>query len=146
RTAPCVAGPAAEHRRITGVVGGGRLQRCAGRPRTGPTGARGHGRAPAGAGGTAGTGANTPRLPAPLLAADSQLPNPARLRALLLDARLSYAADDAAPGRRSVDAALRIADREQRGLPLAMERGWLGPVLRRDPELADAHRSLLTAA
>src|SRR5260370_42547711 len=27
-----------------------------------------------------------------------------------------------------------------------MERGWLGPVLRRDPELADAHRGLLTLA
>jgi len=87
-----------------------------------------------------------PRLLAPMLAADSQLPNPARLKALLLDARLSYAADDAAHGRRSLESALRIAEREQLGLPLAMERGWLGPVLRRDPELADAHRTLLTLA
>jgi LuxR family transcriptional regulator, maltose regulon positive regulatory protein len=87
-----------------------------------------------------------PRLLAPMLAADSQLPNPARLQALLLDARLSYAADDAAHGRRSLESALRIAEREQLGLPLAMERGWLGPVLRRDPELADAHRTLLTLA
>ena len=94
----------------------------------------------------AGNGDDVPRLLAPLLAADSQLPNPARLQALLLDARLSYAADDAAHGRRSLESALRIAEREQLGLPLAMERGWLGPVLRRDPELADAHRSLLTAA
>ena len=86
------------------------------------------------------------RLLAPMLAADSQLPNPARLQALLLDARLSYAADDAAHGRRSLESALRIAEREQLGLPLAMERGWLGPVLRRDPELADAHRTLLTLA
>jgi LuxR family maltose regulon positive regulatory protein len=87
-----------------------------------------------------------PRLLAPMLAADSQLPNPARLQALLLDARLSYAADDAAHGRRSLESALRIAEREQLGLPLAMERGWLGPVLRRDPELTDAHRPLLTLA
>jgi LuxR family transcriptional regulator, maltose regulon positive regulatory protein len=87
-----------------------------------------------------------PRLLAPMLAADSQLPNPARLQALLLDARLSYAADDPARGRRSLESALRIAEREQLGLPLAMERGWLGPVLRRDPELADAHRTLLTLA
>jgi LuxR family transcriptional regulator, maltose regulon positive regulatory protein len=87
-----------------------------------------------------------PRLLAPMLAADSQLPNPARLQALLLDARLSFAADDAAHGRRSLESALRIAEREQLGLPLAMERGWLGPVLRRDPELADAHRTLLTLA
>jgi LuxR family transcriptional regulator, maltose regulon positive regulatory protein len=94
----------------------------------------------------AGNGDDIPRLLAPLLAADSQLPNPARLQALLLGARLSYAADDAAHGRRSLESALRIAEREQLGLPLAMERGWLGPVLRRDPELADAHRSLLTVA
>ncbi len=87
-----------------------------------------------------------PRLLAPMLAADSQLPNPARLQALLLDARLSYAADDAAHGRRSLESALRIAEREQLGLSLAMERSWLGPVLRRDPELADAHRTLLTLA
>jgi LuxR family transcriptional regulator, maltose regulon positive regulatory protein len=87
-----------------------------------------------------------PRLLGPMLAADSQLPNPARLQALLLDARLSYAADDAAHGRRSLESALRIAEREQLGLPLAMERGWLGPVLRRDPELTDAHRTLLTLA
>ena len=87
-----------------------------------------------------------PRLLAPMLAADSQLPNPARLQALLLDARLSYAADEAAHGRRSLESALRIAEREQLGLSLAMERGWLGPVLRRDPELADAHRTLLTLA
>lgn len=94
----------------------------------------------------AGDGDDIPRLLAPMLAADSQLPNPARLSALLLDARLSYAADDAAHGRRSLESALRIAEREQLGLPLAMERGWLGPVLRRDPELADAHRGLLTLA
>jgi LuxR family transcriptional regulator, maltose regulon positive regulatory protein len=94
----------------------------------------------------AGNGDDIPRLLAPLLAADSQLPNQARLQALLLDARLSYAADDTARGRRSLESALRIAEREQLGLPLAMERGWLGPVLRRDPELADAHRSLLTVA
>ena len=87
-----------------------------------------------------------PRLLAPMLAADSQLPNPARLQALLLDARLSYATDEAAHGRRSLESALRIAEREQLGLSLAMERSWLGPVLRRDPELADAHRPLLTLA
>jgi LuxR family maltose regulon positive regulatory protein len=94
----------------------------------------------------AGNGEEIPRLLAPMLAADSQLPVPARLKALLLDARLSYAADDAAHGRRGLESALRLAEREQLGLPLAMERGWLGPVLRRDPELADAHRTLLTLA
>jgi len=94
----------------------------------------------------AGTSDDIPRLLAPVLAADSQAPDPARLQALLLDARLSYADEDVARGRRSLESALRIAEREQLRLPLAMERSWLGPVLRRDPELADAHRSLLTQA
>ena len=94
----------------------------------------------------AGNSDEIPRLLAPVLAADSRVPDPARLQALLLDARLSYAADDTAHGRRSLESALRIAEREQLGLPLAMERDWLGPVLRRDPELAGAHRSLLTLA
>jgi LuxR family transcriptional regulator, maltose regulon positive regulatory protein len=94
----------------------------------------------------AGHSDDIPHLLAPVLAADSQAPNPARLQALLLAARLSYAGDDAAHGRRSLESALRIAEREQLTLPLAMERGWLGPVLRRDPELADAHRSLLVLA
>ncbi|HEX6527365.1 MAG TPA: LuxR C-terminal-related transcriptional regulator [Streptosporangiaceae bacterium] len=80
------------------------------------------------------------------LAADSRLPDPARVRALLLDARLSYAGGDLARGRRTLESALRLAEREQLGLPLALERSWLGPTLRRDPELADAHRSLLTLA
>jgi LuxR family transcriptional regulator, maltose regulon positive regulatory protein len=94
----------------------------------------------------AGATDDIPRLIAPVLAADSQLPSPSRLQALLLDARLRYAGDDAVHGRRSLESALRIAEREQLALPLAMERGWLGPVLRRDPELTDAHRSLLALA
>jgi LuxR family transcriptional regulator, maltose regulon positive regulatory protein len=63
---------------------------------------------------------------------------------LLLDARLSYDGGDEARGRRALESALRLAEREQLRLPLALERGWLVPVLRRDPELADAHRDLLT--
>ena len=40
--------------------------------------------------------------------------------------------------------ALRLAEREQLRLPFVLERGWLGPVLRRDPELVNTHRRLLT--
>jgi LuxR family maltose regulon positive regulatory protein len=86
------------------------------------------------------------RVLATALAAGSRLPDPARVRALLLDARLSYDGGDLARGRRTLESALRLAEREQLGLPLALERGWLAPTLRRDPELADAHRSLLTLA
>jgi LuxR family transcriptional regulator, maltose regulon positive regulatory protein len=48
-----------------------------------------------------------------------------------------------ARGRRSLAAALRLAEREQLRLPFIMERSWIGPVLRHDPALADAHRRLL---
>jgi LuxR family transcriptional regulator, maltose regulon positive regulatory protein len=92
----------------------------------------------------AGNGGDARDALAPALAPDSRLPDPARVQALLLDARLSYESGDAARGRRTLGSALRLAEREQLGLPLALERFWLGPTLRRDPELVDSHRRLLT--
>jgi LuxR family transcriptional regulator, maltose regulon positive regulatory protein len=61
----------------------------------------------------------------------------------LLDARISYAAHDAARGRRSLESALRLAEPEQVRLPFAMKRTWIRHVLRRDPDLARAYRELL---
>ena len=49
-------------------------------------------------------------------------------------------------GRRSLAAALRLAEPEQLRLPFVLERGWITPVLRQDPELAEAHRRLLLPA
>ena len=69
-----------------------------------------------------------------------------RLQAWLVDARLSYASGDRARGRRSLASALRLAEPEQLRLPFVLERGWIGPVLRRDPELARTHRHLLAPA
>jgi LuxR family maltose regulon positive regulatory protein len=80
---------------------------------------------------------------APVLAADGEAPDGVRLQAWLVDARLSYADGDSVRGRRSLASALRLAEPEQLRLPFVAERGWLGPVLRRDPELADNHRRLL---
>jgi LuxR family maltose regulon positive regulatory protein len=65
------------------------------------------------------------------------------LAACLLDARLSFESGDRARGHRSLERALRIGEREQFRLQFAMERGWLRPVLRREPELAQAYRRLL---
>ena len=62
---------------------------------------------------------------------------------LLADARLSYRTDDSARGRRSLERALQLARPEQVRLPFAMERSWIRPVLRRDPELARAYGDLL---
>ena len=92
----------------------------------------------------AGDGDAAARVLAPALAASGQLADPVRLHAWLTDARLRYASGDGAHGRRSLASALRLAEREQLRLPLVLERGWLGPALRRDPELVDAHRALLT--
>jgi LuxR family maltose regulon positive regulatory protein len=93
----------------------------------------------------AGDGESARLALAPVLASGGA-PDRVRLQAWLVDARLGYASGDGARGRRSLASALRLAEREQVRLPFAAERGWLGPVLRRDPELAGAHRRLLAPA
>ncbi|MGB6581539.1 MAG: LuxR C-terminal-related transcriptional regulator [Streptosporangiaceae bacterium] len=95
---------------------------------------------------TAGDGDNAQHALAPVLAADSGVPDHVRLQAWLVDARLSYTNGDCARGRRSLASALRLAECEQLRLPFVAERNWLGPVLRRDPELAETHRRLLAPA
>jgi LuxR family transcriptional regulator, maltose regulon positive regulatory protein len=92
----------------------------------------------------AGDGANARRALAPALAAGGEAPDRVRLQAWLVDARLSYGSGDGARGRQSLTSALRLAEREQLRLPFVMERGWIGPLLRRDPELARTHRRLFT--
>jgi LuxR family transcriptional regulator, maltose regulon positive regulatory protein len=94
----------------------------------------------------AGDTGHAQRALAPALEADCVAPDRVRLQAWLIDARLSYTGDDGARGRRSLASALRLAEREQVRLPFVAERGWLGPVLRRDPELAETHRHLLAPA
>ena len=68
------------------------------------------------------------------------------VQAWLADARLSYYSGDCERGRGSLVHALRLAEPEQLRLPFVLERGWLRPVLRRDPELADIHRHLFASA
>ena len=94
----------------------------------------------------AGDGDNARRALTPALASHSGTPERIRVQAWLIDARLSYASGDRVQGRRSLASALRLAEPEQLRLPFAVERGWIEPVLRRDPELADAHRCLLAPA
>jgi LuxR family transcriptional regulator, maltose regulon positive regulatory protein len=92
---------------------------------------------------TAGDVVNARRVLAPALAALSGAPGRVHLQARLVDARLSYTSDDRPRGRRSLASALRLAEPEQLRLPFVLERSWIGPVLRRDPELAHAYRHLL---
>jgi LuxR family transcriptional regulator, maltose regulon positive regulatory protein len=94
----------------------------------------------------AGDGESAQQALNPVLAADSGAPDRVRLQARLVDARLRYASGDSARGRRSLASALQLAESEQLRLPFVVERGWLGPVLKRDPELAGPHRRLLAPA
>jgi LuxR family transcriptional regulator, maltose regulon positive regulatory protein len=94
----------------------------------------------------AGDGTRARRALAPVLAVQRGVPEQVRLQAWLVDARLSYDSGDSARGRRSLTSALRLAEREQLRLPFTLERGWIGPVLRRDPELARTHRRLFAPA
>jgi LuxR family transcriptional regulator, maltose regulon positive regulatory protein len=93
----------------------------------------------------AGDGMKARRALEPVLAR-SGAPERVRLQAWLVDARLSYGSGDSARGRQSLASALQLAEREQLRLPFAMERGWIVPVLRRDPELARTHRRLFGSA
>ena len=96
----------------------------------------------------AGDDDNARRALAPALAAGTSAADRVRLQAWLVDARLRYhsgdhALDHRSLGHRSLASALRLAEPEQLRLPFALERSWLGPVLRRHPDLAGAHRRLL---
>jgi LuxR family maltose regulon positive regulatory protein len=81
-------------------------------------------------------------LAAPRAGAD-EAPEYARVEAWLVDARLSYRADDRGRGYRSLEQALRLGSAEQLRLPFIMGRAWIRPVLRQDPRLARAYQSLL---
>jgi LuxR family transcriptional regulator, maltose regulon positive regulatory protein len=76
--------------------------------------------------------------------ADSATASPdVRVEAWLTDAQIAYGASDSSRGRRSLDRALRVADRERLSLPFALSRSWLVPILRRDPDLVRGHRQVL---
>jgi LuxR family maltose regulon positive regulatory protein len=64
----------------------------------------------------------------------------------LVDAQLSYATGDTRRGRRSLERALQLAKPERMKLPFVMEQAWMRPVLRRDPDLAQASREMLEPA
>ena len=77
------------------------------------------------------------------VASPGEPPEQVRLEGWLMDARLSYGAGDGVRGRRSLEQALRLGKPEQLRLAFALERAWIRPVLRRDPELAHAYQDLL---
>ena len=76
----------------------------------------------------------------------SEAPEGIGLAGWLVDAQLSYETGDTGRGRRSLERALRLARPERMKLPFAMEQAWIRPVLRRDPELAQASREMLEPA
>lgn len=66
-----------------------------------------------------------------------------RVAAWLLDAQSCYATGNPSQGRRSLDRALRLGDREQVRLPFAAFSLWLRSVLRCDQDLARQYLRLL---
>ena len=64
----------------------------------------------------------------------------------LVDAQFGYGTGDSKRGRRSLERALLLARPERTKLPFVMEQAWLRPVLRHDPELAQASREMLDPA
>jgi LuxR family transcriptional regulator, maltose regulon positive regulatory protein len=79
----------------------------------------------------------------PSLSESAAVPTGVRVQALLLDAQLSQSSGDGSRARRSLDRALRLAEKERLRLPFAASKTWLGPMLRRDPELLQVHLRLL---
>jgi LuxR family maltose regulon positive regulatory protein len=76
----------------------------------------------------------------------AEAPDYDRVESWLVEARLSYRADDRERGQRSFEHALRLGSAEQLRLPFIMQRAWIRPVLRQDPRLARAYQSLLKPA
>ena len=77
------------------------------------------------------------------VASPGEPPDQVRLEGCLVDAQLSYGGGDGVRGRRSLERALRLGKSELLRLAFAMERAWIRPVLRRNPELAQAYQDLL---
>lgn len=78
-----------------------------------------------------------------VLADVAAVPADVRVDAWLTDARLAYESGDGSRGRRSVDRALRIGDREGLSLPFVLSRSWLLQILRQDQDLWSAYQRLL---
>jgi LuxR family transcriptional regulator, maltose regulon positive regulatory protein len=75
--------------------------------------------------------------------ASGQASDSERVAAWLIDAQLSFGMSDHPQGRRALEHALRLAEPEQLRLPFVIERSWIKPVLRHDPELAHPYRRVL---
>jgi LuxR family maltose regulon positive regulatory protein len=78
-------------------------------------------------------------------AAFGTAPDRDRLDALLVDCHVCHVLGDRPRARRALEQALKLAETEQMRLPFALERAWLGGVLR-DANLAAAHQDLLGSA
>ncbi|HEY5985060.1 MAG TPA: LuxR C-terminal-related transcriptional regulator, partial [Streptosporangiaceae bacterium] len=74
-----------------------------------------------------------------------ETPDDIRLEARLLEAELAYASGSPDRGRRSLEHALKLAKSERLLLPIAIQRAWIEPVLRRDPRLAEIFRRVFDA-
>jgi LuxR family maltose regulon positive regulatory protein len=73
-----------------------------------------------------------------------ETPAASRLEWWLAEARLAFDNDDDSRGRQSLLKAVKLGVREELRLPFALESAWMRPVLRGDPQLAQACREVLS--
>jgi ATP/maltotriose-dependent transcriptional regulator MalT len=72
-----------------------------------------------------------------------ETPAASRVDWWLAEARLAFDNDDDRHGRQSLMKAVRLGEREELRLSFALESAWMRPVLRGDPQLAEACRHVL---
>jgi LuxR family transcriptional regulator, maltose regulon positive regulatory protein len=72
-----------------------------------------------------------------------QAPERSRLEARLVEARIAHLSGERDHASRALAQAMSLAAAEQRRLPFAMEKSWLGSAIEHDQDLAHAYRQFL---
>ena len=73
-----------------------------------------------------------------------ETPVSSRVEWRLAEARLAFGNDDGQHGRQLLMNALKLGERQELRLPFTLEAAWMRPLLRGDPQLAEAYEHVLT--
>jgi LuxR family transcriptional regulator, maltose regulon positive regulatory protein len=76
-------------------------------------------------------------------AVTDETPDASRAEWRLAEARLAFSDDDAPHGRQSLMKAIKLCEQQDLRLPFILEAAWMSPLLRSDPQLAEAFRHVL---
>ena len=72
-----------------------------------------------------------------------ETPVSSRVEWRLAEARLAFGNDDGQHGRQLLMNALKLGERQELRLPFTLEAAWMRPLLRGDPQLAEAYEHVL---